>query len=171
METRSGAIVFERGRGNGPRTAQQTFNFNQPVNQAVAILSGTNFGFSPSDDHHLGKVTARLDTAIDDDVVTVTGTFGVRDWSGNWDDNYEGSLQFLLLADLEVGAAPSNLLITGTEFNQATQFFARSCTWIRELPAQIIPFLSLPARIRWCGCMWIPNTIPPDRQSPVFRAF
>jgi len=123
VETRSGSIIFERGRGNGPRNAQQVFNFSQPVTQAVAILSGTNFGFSPKDDHHLGKVTARLDTTIDDDVVIVTGLFGVRDWSGNWDDDYEGSLQFLLLADLEVGAVPSNLQITGAEFNQATQFF------------------------------------------------
>jgi hypothetical protein len=89
----------------------------------VAILTGTDFGFSPRDDHHLGLVNVRLDTSIDDDVVTVTGTFGVRDWSGEWDDDYEGTIQFLLLADLQIGARPSNLSITGIEFNQATQFF------------------------------------------------
>jgi hypothetical protein len=91
--------------------------------QAVAILTGTSFGFSQPDDHHLGAVNVRLDTGIDDDVVTVTGTFGVRDWSGEWDDDYEGTIQFLLLAELETGFLPSNLSITGIEINQATQFF------------------------------------------------
>ena len=123
MEVRSGSLSFLRMRGNGPRTDEQVFNFNSPVNQAVAILTGTNFGFSPRDDRHLGLVNVRLDTTIDDDVVTVTGTFGVRDWSDNWDDDYEGSIQFLLLADLQIGSLPSNLSITGIEFNQATQFF------------------------------------------------
>jgi len=89
----------------------------------VAILAGTNFGFSPRDDHHLGMVNIRLGTATDDDVVTVEGTFGVRDWSNDWDDDYEGSIQFVLLADLEAGFVPSNLSITGLEFNQTIQFY------------------------------------------------
>src|SRR6266480_7131663 len=122
MEVRSGALTFDRRSGTS-RTDERTFNFNSPVNQAEAILTGTNFGFSPRDDHHLGLVNVRLDTSVDDDVVTVIGTFGVRDWSGEWDDDYEGTIQFLLLADLETGARPSNLSITGIEFNQATQFF------------------------------------------------
>ncbi|MBR1279772.1 hypothetical protein [Bradyrhizobium sp. AUGA SZCCT0283] len=123
MEVRSGSFSYVRIRDTGPQIHERTFNFNSPVNQAVAILTGTNFGFSPRNDHHLGLVSVRLDRIIDDDVVTVTGTFGVRDWSDEWDDDYEGTIQFLLLADLETGAQPSNLSITGIEFNQATQFF------------------------------------------------
>jgi hypothetical protein len=123
MEVRTGSFSYGRARDSGPRTDQRTFNFNSPVNQAVAILTGTNFGFSPRDDHHLGLVNVRLDTGIDDDTVTVIGTFGVRDWSGEWDDDYEGTIQFLLLADLQTGTRPSNLSITGIEFNQATQYF------------------------------------------------
>jgi hypothetical protein len=63
-----------------------------------------------------------LSTSIDDDVATVEGTFRVRDWSGEWDDDYEGVIQFLLLADLETQVVPSNMSITGVEHNQATQF-------------------------------------------------
>jgi len=141
MEIRSGSFSYVRGRDSGPRTDERTFNFNSPVNQAVAILTGTNFGFSPRDDHHLGLVNVRLDTSVDDDVVTVTGTFGVRDWSGEWDDDYEGTIQFLLLADLETGARPSNLSITGIEFNQATQFFRSQ---LHLDPANIRPDNSIP---------------------------
>ena len=65
-------------------------NFTSPVTQAVAGLTGTDFGFSPRDDHHLGLVSVKLATSIDNDIVTVEGTFGVRDWSDNWDDDYEG---------------------------------------------------------------------------------
>src|SRR5215208_7895429 len=100
MEIRSGTLSFPKARDIGPRVGQTVFNFTNPVRQAVAVLKGTSFGFSPRDDHHLGMVNARLSTSIDDDVVTVEGTFGVRDWSGEYDDDYEGTIQFLLLAEL-----------------------------------------------------------------------
>lgn len=53
MEIRTGTLTFARGRGNGPRSESQFFNFSNSVRQAVAGLTGTNFGFSPRDDHHL----------------------------------------------------------------------------------------------------------------------
>ena len=123
MELRSGSFTFPRARDIELLVDHRSFNFTSPVRQAVAILAGTKFGFSPRDDHHLGKVVFRVSTAIDDDVVTVTGTFGVRDWSGDVDDDYEGNLQFVLLAELEALSIPSNLSITGVEHNQAIQFF------------------------------------------------
>lgn len=32
--------------------------------------------------------------------VPVTATLGVRDWSDNWDDDYEGTVYFAVLAEL-----------------------------------------------------------------------
>lgn len=123
MIVRTGSLAFPRARGGGPRTDRTFFNFTNPVSQAVAGLTGTTFGFSARDDHHLGLANIRLSTTIDDDVVTVEGTFGVRDWSGEFDDDYEGTIQFVLLAELETGTLPSNLSITGVEYNQTIQFF------------------------------------------------
>lgn len=59
------------------------------MTQATAILNGFEVGFSPRDDHHLGNVEVRLEAAIDPLAprrVNVTATFGLRDWSGGWDD-------------------------------------------------------------------------------------
>jgi len=123
MEVRTSTLSFPRARDIGPRTELAAFNFPRPVRQAVAGLVGTEFGFSPRDDHHLGLVNVRLSTSISNDLVTVEGTFGVRDWSGEYDDDYEGSIQFVLLAELETASVPSNLTITGVEYNQVTQFF------------------------------------------------
>jgi hypothetical protein len=123
VEIRSGSFSFPTISGSGPQEKQTSFNFNQSVRTAVAGLVSTNFGFTQFDDHHLGQVNMRLETAIDDDVVTVKGIFGVRDWSNEWDDDYEGTIQFVLLAELDVGFLPSNLLITGVEASQAIQFF------------------------------------------------
>jgi hypothetical protein len=123
MEVRAGSFSFSPARTIGPRTERATFNFTKTVRQAVAGLTGTQFGFSPREDHHLGQVNIRLTTTIDDDVVTVEGTFGVRDWSNNFDDDYDGTIQFILLAELETVSVPSNLSITGIEYNQAIQFF------------------------------------------------
>jgi len=123
MEIRTGLLTFPRARGSGPRSANAVVNFPRSVRQAVAGLAGTSFGFSANDDHHLGLTNLRLRTQIDDDVVLVEGTLGVRDWSGNWDDDYEGTLGFVVLAELELVQRPSNLSITGLEWNQAIQYF------------------------------------------------
>ena len=99
MEVRTGSIGFSRARDTGPRKDRVFFNFPTPVKQAVAGIQGTQFGFSPRDDHHLGKVSIILDTSISADVVTVEATFGVRDWSDNFDDDYEGTVYFAVIAE------------------------------------------------------------------------
>ena len=101
VEVRTGSLSFSSAHHIGPRTEMAVFNFTKSVTQAVAALAGTQFGFSQQgDDHHLGQVNIRLSTAIDDDVVTVVGTFGVHDWSNNFDDYYDGTVQFVLFAEL-----------------------------------------------------------------------
>jgi hypothetical protein len=134
MIVRTGSFTFPRARDIELQTQQQSFNFTRSVRQAVAILTGTSFGFSPRDDHHLGRVVFRLLTEIDDDVVRVSGTFGVRDWSGDVDDDYEGTIQFMVLTELEATAVASNLSITGVEFNQAIQFFVHGLILARQSP-------------------------------------
>jgi hypothetical protein len=41
----------------------------------------------------------RLDTAVTGSTVRVTATFGLRDWSGNWDDRYEGQVFFTVVGE------------------------------------------------------------------------
>jgi len=100
MEMRTDSIRFNRFRGSGPRTDTKDVTFPRTVTQAIAILTGADFGFSPRDDHHLGLVDLKVDASILGTTVRVTATFGVRDWSDNWDDNYEGAVHFAVLADL-----------------------------------------------------------------------
>lgn len=126
MEIRSGSLLFESLRGGGPRSAVSTIGFNRGVLRAVAGLSGYSAGFR-SGEHHVGELDVRLDTEIDGSNVNVTATFGVRDWSGVWGDDYAGLAQFVVLADLEPLGPPGgtrlDLRITGAEVTQATQHF------------------------------------------------
>jgi hypothetical protein len=92
----------------------------------MAGLSGYLAEFGSHDDHHVGRLDVRLDTGINNNTVTVDGHLGVRDWSGNWDDAYDGLIDFVVIAELEAASVPpprGDLSITGMEFNQATQFF------------------------------------------------
>ena len=127
MEIRAESLDFSQPlRGSGPRTAQKTVVFPRNVVSAVAGLSGYLTEFSGNDDHHVGLLDVRLSTEINNNVVTVTGKFGLRDWSGSWDDNYDGSIDFVVLAELASATAPpprGDLSITGVEFNQAIQYF------------------------------------------------
>lgn len=118
-------------RGSGPRTVTQPVVFPRPVLSATAGLVGYSLGYA-GDDHHVGQLDVRLDTTITDNVVIVTAYLGVRDWSGTWDDNYRGVVDFSVVADLEdVGDIPPrpDLMITGAELNQAVQFF-RSASYL-----------------------------------------
>jgi len=127
MEIRSDSLDFSLPlRGSGPRTATKTLVFPRDVVSAVAGMTGYLAEFSGGDDHHVGLLDIRLSTEILGNTVAVTGSFGLRDWSGDWDDNYDGAIEFVVLADLTSATAPpprGDLSITGVELNQATQFF------------------------------------------------
>ena len=100
MEISTGSINFGPHSGSGPRTDQDTITFPSNVSKAIAILTGADFGFSPNDDHHLGMVDLKVDTNVLGNQVTVTATLGVRDWSNGWDDDYEGTVHFAVIAEL-----------------------------------------------------------------------
>lgn len=100
MEIRNGSITFGRFEGSGPRQATADALFASPLTKATAILTGFSAQFSPSDgDHHLGNLDVRLGAAITGTTVRVTATFGLRDWSGTWDDKYEGQVFFSVIGE------------------------------------------------------------------------
>ena len=72
-----------------------------PVAGATAVLTGFNVQFSSNDgDHHLGNLDVRLSAALLNSTnVRVTATFGLRDWSGSWDDRYEGQIFFAVVGE------------------------------------------------------------------------
>ncbi len=100
MEIRTDSISFDSDRGSGPRTLTKDIAFPTNVTQATAVLTGADFGFSPRDDRPLGMVDIKVDANVLGSTVRVTATLGVRDWSDNWDDNYEGTVYFAVLAEL-----------------------------------------------------------------------
>jgi hypothetical protein len=113
------------------------------VLRAVAGLTGYAAQFLP-DDHHLGRFHVRLTTSIIANTVSVSGTFGLRDWSGDWDDDYAGTVNFVVLAELESPTLPpprGDLQIIDAEFIQVTQSF-RSATFLD--PANTRPDNSVP---------------------------
>lgn len=103
MRITRGTIVFNRDRGFGPRTSDTTVEMDGDVAIAEAILTGFNARIGPRGrGRPLGMLDVRLSTEIDDDdprEVKVTATFGLRDWSGDWDDEYEGEIHFAVIGE------------------------------------------------------------------------
>jgi hypothetical protein len=103
MLIQNSSADFNSFEGSGPRTQSQPVEFGVPLTQAAAILTGFNAAYSPSDgDHHLGNLEIRLDARIDPGAigrVVVDITFGLRDWSNEWDDRYEGVVNFAVVAE------------------------------------------------------------------------
>jgi len=132
MDIRTGSIDFSATlRGSGPRVSSQTIVFPRQILSGIAGISGYAVGYS-GDDHHVGMIDIQLETIINANTLTVNAKLGLRDWSGDWDDNYNGSIDFTVLADLESATAEpprGDLSITGMEMNQAVQFF-RSGTYL-----------------------------------------
>lgn len=137
MEIRSNALLFPKTRNAGPIAASTTLTFPRAVTRAVAALTGYSATFENRDDHHLGRLEVRLDTAIDpadSRLVKVDGAFALRDYSGTFDDAYSGTVTFALLADLVPatgggGSPRTDLVITDAEVTQGIQHF-RSATFL-----------------------------------------
>jgi hypothetical protein len=128
MEIRTGSIDFEALSGDGPRRATAEVHFPREIRRAITGLSGYDVGFSKdrAGDHPLGQLQVRLSTEADGDLVKITATYGLRDWSGHWDDLYRGTVFFVVLAELEAADAPhprGDMSIVGIEVTQAIQHF------------------------------------------------
>ncbi len=86
--------------GTGPRTATKTVTLPAAVSQATAILTGFTVEFTPRDDHHLGQLDVQVTSGAPSGAsVPVTITYGLRDWSGDWDDRYDGTIFFAVIGE------------------------------------------------------------------------
>jgi hypothetical protein len=119
MEFRIGSLDFTAPvSGSGPRTASSTVVFPRAVTNQVAALTGYWMGYAQSaGDHHVGRLVAEAASVVDDNTVTVTATLGVRDWSGDWDDLYQGTVDFAILAELEPATGPAVLTGFDVEYS------------------------------------------------------
>lgn len=125
MQIRETSLSFPVTRGSGPREASATLVFPRQVTKAIAALRGYQVGFV-GEDHHVGLLQVDLNTEVNANVVVVRGRLGCRDWSGNWDDEYNGSILVGVLADLAAATVPpprGDVIIADLEVNQAIQFF------------------------------------------------
>lgn len=70
------------------------------VSQATAILTGFTVEFTPNDDHHFGQLDVQVQSGPPTgSSVPVTITYGLRDWSGDWDDRYDGTIFFAVVGE------------------------------------------------------------------------
>ena len=72
------------------------------VTNATAILTGFLVEYSNNNDHHLGQLDVQVAVppgGVNGTSVTVNITYGLRDWSGNWDDQYDGTVFFAVVGE------------------------------------------------------------------------
>jgi len=102
MQIQNSSLPFGATSGFGPQVGSTTVTFASPVTQAAAILTGFVVEYSGGDDHHLGQLDVQVAVppgGISGSVVSVQVTYGLRDWSGDWDDNYDGQVFFAVVAE------------------------------------------------------------------------
>ena len=102
MQTQTNSVSFGALSGSGPQVTTTTVTFGSAVTQAVAFLSGFVAEFSGGDDHHLGQLDVQVQVpggGINGATVTVQVIYGLRDWSGDWDDRYDGQIFFAVVAE------------------------------------------------------------------------
>jgi hypothetical protein len=90
--------------------------FDYRIGQASAVLIGYDASFT-NGDHNFGRLIVTLATQIVNNSTTgpevdVVATLGLRDFSGNWDDDYAGNVRFVLITVPEHRAPPISVLTT-----------------------------------------------------------
>lgn len=134
MEIRERTFNFAKTVDSEPEPVEAVVTFPRRVLEAAAGISGYSATFEDKDgdDHHLGRLIVELESRVNSDDTTqviVKGKFGLRDWSGEWDDVYSGNIQYAVLAELEAVSPPSpgeirgDLIIVDAECTQAIQHF------------------------------------------------
>jgi hypothetical protein len=98
-QLREGRIDFPEHRGSGPQTASTAVRFPRPIGGCVAALTGFECAFVESE-HNIGRIRVGVEARkLSDTEVDVVASLGLRDWSGDWDDPYEGHVSFVVIAE------------------------------------------------------------------------
>jgi len=102
MQIANSSQSFPPVSGSGPQVSTATVTFPSSVTQATAILTGFLVEYSGGNDHHLGQLDVQVAVpagGVNGTAVTVNITYGLRDWSGNWDDQYDGTIFFSVIGE------------------------------------------------------------------------
>jgi hypothetical protein len=88
-------------KGEPSPISSTTSQFSNSVLNAEAALRSWELCFSTTDKHfHRGFVRITAVEKVEERKVKVTAEIGLRDHSGEWDDNYEGSAEILVIAEV-----------------------------------------------------------------------
>jgi hypothetical protein len=132
VDVRFSSFNYPSIEDDGPQTASAQLSFPRNVRQVAVGVTGYSATFQNRDDHHLGRLIVELNANVNDTdptKVDVSGTFGLRDWSGNWDDPYSGIVEYAVFGDLDPatpplpGAPRGDLIVVDAEITQAIQHF------------------------------------------------
>ncbi len=94
-------IEFPPSVDSGPDTRNSLpCQFSGPVDEACCVLTGIDYGYTKKD-HHVFRTTILLEPVIVGDIVTVRATYGFRDSSGFFDDQYDARIFFCVIADVQ----------------------------------------------------------------------
>lgn len=102
MQIQSGSVSLSPISGSGPQTLSTTVNMPAAVTHATAILTGFLVEFSNGDDHNIGQLDIQVNVpagGVNGNSVAVRAIIGLRDWSGNWDDAYDGRVFFTVIGE------------------------------------------------------------------------
>jgi len=132
VDVRSSSFHFPSTEGEGPQSASAQLSFPREVTTVAVGITGYTATFENQEDHHLGRLIVELNAGVNSDdrtKVDVSGSFGLRDWSGNWDDPYGGLIEYAVFAELvgigppAPGAPRGDLIVVDAEITQAIQHF------------------------------------------------
>lgn len=75
--------------------------FATPPAQVTAVLGGFRVWFQEPDDRELGLLEVRVGEPIKltDTQFRIPVTFGLRDWSGEWDDEHGAEVRVVVIGD------------------------------------------------------------------------
>jgi hypothetical protein len=102
MQVQTGSVNFGPVSGSGPQVSSTSVTFGSSLSQATAILTGFLVEYSGGNDHHLGQLDVEVVVpagGLNGATVSVQVTYGLRDWSGNWDDQYDGTINFAVIGE------------------------------------------------------------------------
>ena len=100
VEFKTRAVQFDPTQGQR-QYLEDSVHFTGRVNKAEAAIKGFSLGYT-SNDHHIWRQQITVDKVeIQDNVVRFGVSILIRDSSGEIDDPFDGSVEVLVIADVQ----------------------------------------------------------------------